>query len=88
MALVSSKKPVYSVVGFSRAKGGVAIESPRPARDEINAKRLAERLAGQRVGAIVLSRMGDPEIGEFDDPVEVARFGTVPAEFEMLLLGI
>lgn len=88
MALVSSKKPVYSVVSFTQAKGGVAIESPRPAPDELNAKRLAERLAGQRVGAVVLSRMGDPDIGELDDPVEVARFGTVPPEFEMLLLGI
>lgn len=88
MALASPKKPFYSVVSFARAKGGFVIESPRQAADEGNAKRLAERLAGQRAGAIVLSRMGDPDIGELDDPVEVARFGTVPAEFEMLLLGI
>lgn len=87
MALKNTRKPVYAVVSFSKAKGGVTIDGARPAAGEASARRMAERLASQCVGAIAISRVGDPDIGEFDDPVEVARFGTVPPEYEEILLG-
>src|SRR5690606_16512927 len=73
MSVSSTRKPVYAVIGFSRTRGGVSIDPPRAAQGEESAKRMAERLAGQCVGAIAISRVGDLEIGEFDDPVEVAR---------------
>lgn len=82
MALKSSRKPVYAVITFSKAKGGVTIDTPRMAQGEKSAVRMAERLAAGCVGALAISRTGDPDIGEFDDPVEVARFGTVPSEYE------
>ena len=87
MALASSRKQVYSVVSFTQAKGGLAVNAPRPASGEDSAKRLAERLAGQLAGAVAIYRTGDPDIGEFDDPVEIARYGRVPSEFDTMLLG-
>lgn len=85
MALKSSRKPVYAVISFSRARGGVAIDGAVPASGERAAMRIAERLAEERVGAIAFSRTGDPEIGEFDDPVVLARFGTIPDDLAEIM---
>jgi hypothetical protein len=87
MPLKNTRKPVYAVISFSQAKGGVTIDGARAATGEASARRMAERLAGQCVGAIAISRVGDIEIGEFDEPIEVARFGHVPPEYEEILLG-
>ncbi|GHA15368.1 hypothetical protein GCM10007989_07670 [Devosia pacifica] len=87
MALTSSRKPLYAVITFSKVKGGVSIDAARQAKGEASAKRLAERLAENCVGAIAISRVGDPDIGEFDDPIEVARFGDIPEEYERTLLA-
>ena len=35
-------------------------------------------LAADNAGAIAFSRAGDPDIGEFDDAVILAKFGEVP----------
>lgn len=88
MPLISSRKPVYAVISFNKARGGVAISTPRMAQGEKSARRMAERLAEQCLGAIAISRTGDMEIGEFDEPVEVARFGSVPPEYEAMLFGL
>lgn len=85
VTLKSTRKPVYAVITFSKARGGVAINPPRLAPGEKSAIRMAERLAEGCLGALAISRMGDPEIGEFDDPVEVARFGEVPPEYEEMI---
>lgn len=88
LLLKSSRKQVFAVYGFIAARGGYAVTDPRPAHGERSALRLAERLAEQGTGALAFYREGDPEIGEFDEPVEVGRFGHVPAEIEMMLLRI
>jgi hypothetical protein len=33
------------------------------------------------VGAVAFSRIGDPNVGEFDDAVILKTFGKVPEEF-------
>lgn len=76
--LKSSRKPIYSVQSFSKARGGFAVDTPLMATGERQALRMAERLGEERAGAIAFYRVGDPEVGEFDDPVVIARFGEMP----------
>ena len=68
----------YVVVPFDRNAQG----DPEPglAREAVSAdlaKRLARALAAEHGGAIAFSRSGDPETGEFQDPVVLATFGDV-----------
>ncbi|GJE41325.1 hypothetical protein [Methylobacterium soli] len=42
------------------------------------AKRRAERVAQNGPGAIAFSRSGDPDLGEYDEPVVLGTYGTVP----------
>jgi hypothetical protein len=68
----------YVVVPFDRNSQG----EPEPglAREAVSAvlaKRLARALAAEHGGAIAFSRSGDPETGEFEDPVVLATFGEV-----------
>jgi hypothetical protein len=68
----------YVVVPFDRNSQG----EPEPglAREAVSAvlaKRLARALAAEHGGAIAFSRSGDPETGEFEDPVVLATFGDV-----------
>jgi hypothetical protein len=68
----------YVVVPFDRNSQG----EPEPglAREAVSAvlaKRLARSLADEHGGAIAFSRSGDPETGEFQDPVVLATFGDV-----------
>lgn len=81
----SSRKTYYAVVGFKRARGGIAVEQAVPASGERSAIRMAERLASNGVGAVAFSRAGDPEIGDFDEPVELARFGDIPENLQELM---
>jgi hypothetical protein len=68
----------YVVIPFiHNAQGDL---EPGLAREAINgavAQRLARALAAEHVGAIAFSRAGDPETGEFEDPVVLATFGEV-----------
>jgi hypothetical protein len=68
----------YVVIPFDRNPQG----EPEPglAREALSAvlaKRLARALAAEHGGAIAFSRSGDPETGEFQDPVVLATFGDV-----------
>ena len=47
----------------------------------------ARRLSASHGGALAFSRTGDPATGEFADGVELARFGTVPADLQDALSG-
>lgn len=68
----------YVVIPFNHNEQGDL--EPGMAREAINAvlaQRLARALAAEHVGAIAFSRAGDPETGEFQDPVVLATFGEV-----------
>jgi hypothetical protein len=68
----------YVVIPFDR--NGQGDLEPGLAREAINAvlaQRLARALAAEHVGAVAFSRAGDPETGEFQDPVVLATFGEV-----------
>ena len=68
----------YVVIPFDRnAQGEPEPGLAREAVSAVLAKRLARALAAEHGGAIAFSRSGDPETGEFQDPVVLASFGEV-----------
>jgi hypothetical protein len=68
----------YVVVPFDRnAQGDPEPGLAREAVSAVLAKRLARALAAEHGGAIAFSRTGDPETGDFQDPVVLATFGEV-----------
>jgi hypothetical protein len=68
----------YVVVPFDRnSQGEPEPGLAREALSAVLAKRLARALAAEHGGAIAFSRSGDPETGEFQDPVVLATFGEV-----------
>jgi len=78
MVEIDNRETFYAVVPFKRARGGIAIGATVMAKGREDAVRLAERLASANLGAVAFSRTGDPEAAEFDEPVELARYGQVP----------
>jgi hypothetical protein len=68
----------YVVVPFDQnAQGELEPGKAREALSAALAERLARKLAVEHAGAIAFSRSGDPETGEFQDPVVLVTFGRV-----------
>jgi hypothetical protein len=59
-------------------RGALTPEEPKMARNEANCLAMAERLAITRPAVVAFKRKGDPDTGDFDDPVILATFGDVP----------
>jgi hypothetical protein len=62
------------------AKGQLVIDETIECRNDIAAEMRAEKLweSGNYEGVDALVLAADPEMGEYDEPVFVARFGAVP----------
>jgi hypothetical protein len=74
-------KTFYVVQSFIRGKrGGLKAEQPIQAPSESAAILRAERIAESKAGVLVFSQTGDPEMGDFDEPVLLARHGDVPSQ--------
>lgn len=58
---------------------------PVEAQQAYAARSKAEALAKQHGGAVAFSRTGDPQSGEFEDAVVIARFGVVPKDLTELM---
>jgi hypothetical protein len=79
--MTATAKTFYVVQPFSKGKrGGLKAEQAIQAPSESAAILRGERLSGSKAGVLVFSISGDPEMGEFDDPVFLARHGEVPAQ--------
>ena len=65
----------YVVQSFTRDRQGLRMDAPVEARNEAAALRLAERISPRKASVVVLSRTGNPETGEFDEPVVVQSLG-------------
>lgn len=73
----------YAVQPFESVRGKKSkVLQPIVAGSDKDAIRKAERMAKERGGAIAFSRAGDDDIGDFDEPIVLGRFGEVPREFE------
>ena len=69
----------YVVLAYRKGKRGkIEAEEPKIARDENNCRSMAERMALSRHAVIAFSRTGDPDTGDFDEPVILAKHGDLP----------
>ncbi|WP_398471530.1 hypothetical protein [Tardiphaga sp.] len=65
-----------------RKKGRMLIGAqPELCKTPEQAKVRGEKAAEHSVGVVVFSVTGEPEFGEFESPVVVAKYGETPAEF-------
>jgi hypothetical protein len=81
----SARMTIYGVQCFSRLKGGVKIDDPIPASTADLAKRMAERLAGNKIGVVAYSRCYDAENGEIEEPKVLVSYGEVPFDITELM---
>lgn len=51
---------------------------PHEVLSEYQAKLLATNLAARHAGVLAWSRTADPQLGEYGDPVVLARYGLIP----------
>lgn len=74
----------YVAMPFVRTgKGRVIPGDAVPAQDAPHAERIAAAMHGRDdryAGAIAFSRSGDPDFGDWDDAVVIARFGEVAVD--------
>lgn len=77
-----AQKTIVSVQPFVRVKGGIGLG----AAYEVSSERLAKRYAEERidgesvVGAVAISQTGDPQLGDWEEPVILGVYGEVPEE--------
>lgn len=81
----------YVVLPFIRTQDGdlfgvEAEEAPDLAKAKFRARDIVGRVRDDCtiVGAIAFSRSGDPQFGDFDDAVVLARYGETPEDLEGL----
>lgn len=73
----------FVVVPFIRDEfGDLVSEDAIEKHGRAEAMALALALSKTKTGVIAFSRSGDPATGDFDDAVELGRFGEVPADLE------
>ncbi|MBN8994313.1 MAG: hypothetical protein J0H94_03740 [Rhizobiales bacterium] len=78
------RETIHVVQAFRRADSGELVaDQPEAAKDAAHARERALRLKDRRVGVIAFSRTGDMSIGEYEDAVVLARFGTIPEDEEV-----
>lgn len=69
----------YVVMSYEWSRKGILFaRDPVEVPDELQAIRLADKLAATSAGAVAFSRNGNPMTGEYEDAVVLARFGIVP----------
>ena len=72
----------YNVQTFSVRDRVVVPEGIHTARDEQHAKRMGERLASSRAGVVVYRQVSNPTMGEYEEPVILARYGRLPPQID------
>ena len=75
----------YAVLPFIRDEdGSVCPEEAVECQSSAGAAARARALATVKAGAVVFSRTGDPEVGEWADAVVLTRVGDTPADLELV----
>lgn len=80
----------FVVQSFTRgSKGGLRPDIPIQAQNTNHARRMAERLAGQKDLVIAFMREGDAKTGEFDEAKLIAAIGEIiPDEVREMPLAV
>lgn len=63
-------------------RGKLEAEPSVAANSAANAKARAEKLSPMRAGVIAYQITADAEMGDYGEPVTLARYGTLPEEME------
>jgi hypothetical protein len=80
-----SRVTYYVAIQFvRRPDGSLVAQAPVECADADAAIACAKTMTRKQAGAIAFSRTGDPDRGEFDPAVVLARFGKVPDEISDL----
>jgi hypothetical protein len=76
----------FVALPFVAADDGVAAGEPTECFNPVAAVMRAEALSRKpgHVGAVALSRTGDPATGDFDDAKVIKKFGEVPDDLSTL----
>lgn len=73
----------YVVQTYRKGPRGVLVaEDAKEAKSEEQAIAAAARYAETREGVVAFKRTGDPDMGDWEDAVILAKHGRVPAEAE------
>ncbi len=74
---------LYVVQAFERCEEGFTADEPRECRSAGHARQVARDLKAKKLGVIAWSRTSDdPDLGDWGDPLVLARFGHIPEDFE------
>jgi hypothetical protein len=80
-----SRVTYYVAIQFvRRPDGSLVAQGPVECADADAAIACAKTMTRKQAGAVAFSRTGDPDRGEFDPAVVLARFGEVPDEISDL----
>lgn len=68
------------VLAFDKDEEGTLGPAMEPMQfdNEDRAKRTARDLSQKHAGVVAWSRTADPDMGDYGEPVELARYGEVP----------
>lgn len=74
----------YVVQTYVAGRGaGLKADPPVACKTPEAAKRMAEKLAATKLGAVAFSTSGDPETGDYDEePTILFKAGRLPPQFE------
>lgn len=74
----------YLVQAFIQGKGaGLKADKPIPCQSAEGARRMAERMAPNKLGVVAFATSGDAEMGDYDDePVMIFKAGRLPEQFD------
>lgn len=80
---MSEATTIHVVQTFVEVDGFSVAEEPVAYQTAAQAKAKAQAARSSKLGVIAWSRTSqDPSLGEWSDPVLIARYGSIPEEFE------
>lgn len=71
----------HFVQTFKKQRGRLVPGQPQKFKTPDQARIRGLKASDSAIGVVVFSVTGEPEFGEFESPVVLARYGEVPAEF-------
>ena len=80
------RETIFLVQPFTAEKGKLIPVAPIAAKSEAEAKARVNRIRHRYAGVVAYSRIGDADLGEYDEPVILAKFGKLPPEIDDLLM--
>ena len=74
-----ARELLFVVQPFNGTKDALVPAAPMAAKSESEAKARARNISHRYAGVVAYSRFGDAELGEYDEPIVLAKFGNIPS---------